>query len=135
MKPSSDSAPGAPNAPARKCVLVVEDELLIRFMLSEELRDAGYHVIEAFNADEALAILESLLPDAIVSDVRMPGRLDGIGLLAAVREMFPTLPVIITSGHAQPARAAAHGVTKFIPKPYMMESVVRAVQDELDRTL
>lgn len=112
MEPSS--LPNPPFAAARKCVLVVEDELLIRMFLSDELRDAGFHVIEAFNADEALVVLRSVVPDIIVSDVRMPGSLDGIGLLAAVRETFPTLPVIITSAHLQPALAVSDGAVLFM---------------------
>jgi DNA-binding NtrC family response regulator len=100
-------------------------------MLSDELRDADYHVIEAFNADEALEILRSVVPDLIVSDVRMPGSLDGMGLLAAVRVTDPTLPVIITSGHLEPTLALSGGASRFIAKPYEMESVVNAVRHEL----
>jgi DNA-binding NtrC family response regulator len=103
MVPSSDVPGGALFTSARKCVLLVEDELLIRMIVSDELRDAGYHVIEAANADEALVILTSKVPiDLIISDVRMPGALDGIGLLAIVRSTSATLPVIITSGHLDP---------------------------------
>ncbi len=122
-----------PLGAVRKCVLVVEDDLLIRMMLSDELRDAGFHVIEAFNADEALVVLRRVVPDIIVSDVRMPGSLDGMGLLAAVRETLPTLPVVITSAHLQPQLAVSDGAVQFIAKPYRVEVVVGAVQDELAR--
>jgi CheY-like chemotaxis protein len=110
----------------------VEDELLIRMMLADELREAGYDVTEAFNADEALVILRSPAPvDMILSDVRMPGSMDGIGLLRVVRSAYPKIPVIITSAHLQPALATIDGATRFIPKPYKLELIVKAVRDEL----
>jgi DNA-binding NtrC family response regulator len=107
--------------------LVVEDEILIRMMLSDELRDEGYHVIEACDADEALAILGSFVPDIIISDVKMPGSVHGLGLLAVVRETLPTLPVIITSAHLQ-AIAASDGATQFIAKPYRIELVISSLR-------
>lgn len=118
-----------------QCILVVEDELLIRLILSEELRDAGYHVIEACDADEALAVLKVLSPDLLISDVRMPGSIDGMGLLALVRNTFPALPVIITSGHLDPAQALREGGAYFIAKPYLLESVVKAAQDLIGKAL
>ena len=93
-------------------------------MLSDGLRDAGYQVIEACSADEALTVIRSAVPDLIISDVRMPGSLDGMGLLAVVRETLPTLPVIITSAHLQATLAISDGATQFVAKPYSMESVV-----------
>ena len=117
--------------PSRKCILVVEDELLIRFALSDGLRDAGYQVIEACSADEAADILASVLPDLIISDVRMPGSLNGITLLALVRQSFPTLPVIIVSGHLRPLEALADGATQFLAKPYAIEAMIEAVEVEI----
>lgn len=131
MKPSSSLPPLASLAAATRCVLIVEDELLIRYMLSDFLREAGYQVIEACDADEALILIGTTVPDLIISDVRMPGSIDGLGLLAAVRKAHPILPVIITSGHLQPTLALADGATKFLAKPYMLEDVVQAVQSEL----
>lgn len=131
MSPNASSPGGPSTASARKCILVVEDELLIRLMLSDELRDLGHHVIEACDAAEALAILETVGPDLIVSDVRMPGSPDGMGLLALVRDAHPTLPVIITSGHLHPTQAFAEGATRFLAKPYKMEAVVETAQNLL----
>ena len=126
MVPRSDLQ-GEPLSAARKCILVVEDEVLIRLMVSDELRDAGYDVIEASNADEALIILRSSAPvDLIFSDVRMPGSLDGMDLLAVVRETFPALPMIITSGHQEPRMAIDEGVSQFLAKPYELSAVVTA---------
>ena len=116
---------------AHSCILVVEDEFLIRMILSDSLRDAGYRVIEACNADEALVILDTILPDLIISDVRMPGSLDGMGLLAAIKLIRPMLPVIITSGHFQATQALAAGADHFVPKPYKFGPMLKVVQDEL----
>lgn len=131
MEPSSAPHGDAPFT-RRACILFVEDELLIRMMASDELRNAGYDVIEALNADEAVAVLRSLpRVDMIVTDVRMPGSMDGIGLLRYVKDMFPKIPVILTSGHLQPTRARMEGAAQFIPKPYDLESFVKAVEAAL----
>jgi DNA-binding NtrC family response regulator len=130
----TDSPPGAPSASTPKCILVVEDELLIRMMVSEELRDAGYDVIEACNADEALIVLKTPVRiDLVISDVRMPGSIDGLGLLAVVRACFPTMPVIITSGHSEPSLAMAGGATRFVIKPFSLGFVREAVRAELEK--
>ena len=134
MAPNYIAPPGDPLSTPRKCILIVEDELLIRVLVADELRDAGYDVIEACNADEALTILRSSMHiDLILSDVRMPGAIDGIGLLGIVKETLPSLPVIITSGHLEPAHAMSRGANQFLPKPCPMEWVVKAVHAQLAR--
>lgn len=134
VNPSPKSTGSRAPAQERKCVLVVEDEFLIRIMLSEELRDAGYHVIEACDAAEALSVLKTVGPDLIISDVRMPGSIDGLDLLARVRENSPTLPVIIISGHLLPAQAMIEGATQFVAKPFLLEAVVEAARKALGGT-
>ena len=131
MSPSKAWPPAPICDAARKCILIVEDELLIRFMLSDGLRDEGYHVIEACNADEALTVLETATPDLLISDVRMPGSLDGLALLRAVRGTLTNLPVIIMSGHMNSAQAEAEGATRFVAKPYAMDAMFEAVRDVL----
>lgn len=116
------------------CILVVEDEFLIRMMLADDLRDAGYQVIEASNADEALEVLRGLTPDVIISDVNMPGSVDGMGLLAAVRETCPELPVVIMSAHTQPDVAFAAGANHFVAKPFTFGAIVEAMRCALDTT-
>lgn len=117
-----------------KCILVVEDELLIRLALSDGLRDAGYQVIEACNGDEAIEALGSIRCDLVISDVRMPGSLDGIALLAIVRRKFPELPVIIVSGHLRPSAASADGATQFLAKPYALDAIIQAVETEIGKS-
>lgn len=114
------------------CILVVEDEFLVRIMVSDALRDGGFSVIEASNADEAICILNSgVLIHLMLSDVRMPGSMDGLGLLEYSLEKFPTLPVIITSGHLFPREALGKGARHFLGKPYMIDHAIRLVGLEL----
>ena len=116
------------------CILIVEDELLIRFMLSDSIRYAGYHVVEASSADEALVIFDTLVPDVIITDVRMPGSIDGIGLLAEVRQTHPTLPVIITSSHLDGTLASLDCATHFVAKPYSTDLIAQIVERELAKS-
>ena len=98
-------------------VLLVEDEPIIRLDLASELRGARYEVIEAANAGEALTILNSLPIDLLISDVAMPGSMDGAGLAAHARKVYPDMKIIIVSGKfpEPPAGCAADG---FFAKPY-----------------
>jgi DNA-binding response OmpR family regulator len=134
MVPSSETPSGAPLASARPRILFVEDEVLIRFMLCEELRDVGYHVVEASDALEALSFLSTMTPDLIITDVRMPGDIDGMDLLAMVRESQPGLPVIIISGHLPEAVALQNGATQFLAKPFLPSEVVAAAGSVLGLT-
>lgn len=86
--------------PTTKIVLVVEDEVLVRLWLAVTLRDVGFQVIEAGNADEAMDVVASgIRPLALVTDVRMPGSKDGLELATALRRRLPELVVVVTSGH------------------------------------
>ena len=112
-------------APARrsKTVLVVEDDVALRFVISEALRDGGLIVAEAASGDEALEFLKSGNPvDLVFSDVHMPGKIDGLALGVRVHEDFPLLQVLLTSGHHHPN---AH--IPFIAKPYSLDNVLATV--------
>ena len=116
-------------------ILVVEDEFLIRVMVSDTLREVGLNVIEASSADEAISILQTgITIDLLFSDVRMPGSIDGLGLLKYSLENFPSLPVIITSGHLLPADALAKGAKHFLGKPYSFDDATAVVERELGRS-
>ncbi len=111
-------------------ILVVEDEVLIRIVLAEELREAGFSVVEAANAEEALAWLSAGGGvDAIFSDIRMPGSLNGLDLSRLVRERYPGLPIILTSGDFAGTYGAhaVDGPSSFIPKPYRTEQVISLI--------
>ena len=83
-------------------ILVVEDDVFVRMTLAEQLRGAGYRVLEASNADEALDLLRdrSLAVRLLLSDIRMPGKLDGVGLALAVRFQYPDIKIVLTSGQS-----------------------------------
>ena len=113
-------------------VLVVEDEFLIRMVVSDHLRDSGFIVLEAFNGDEAIDILKSgVLIDLIFTDVRMPGEVDGLGLLAYSILHRPDLPVVVTSGHLEPSLAYGGGAAQFLAKPCTLEAVAGTVMAAL----
>jgi len=113
-------------------VLLVEDDVLQLIGLADFLRAAGFRLFEAFNAHEAMAVLETTDVDLVFSDVNMPGGMDGLGLATWIRDHRPATPVILTSAML-PARARdASGWTEddgtFLPKPYGFaeaENVIR----------
>ncbi|MCY7280775.1 MAG: response regulator [Sphingomonas bacterium] len=111
-------------------VLVVEDEAIIRLMLVDELEDAGFAVIEAEGADAAVALLlNGATIRAVITDVKMPGSMDGLGLAAWMRDQAPRVPIIITSGFATEPNCAAinPAITCVVPKPYSPKSVTALV--------
>jgi len=112
-------------------VLVVDDDELVREMAATFLSMRGYRVIEAGSGDEAMAMLDDGAShiDVVFTDLRMPGRLDGVGLARWVRAHCPETRVLITSGHtsgAQQVVEVSNG--PLIPKPYQPDDVVRRVQ-------
>jgi len=109
-----------------KTILVVEDEAMIRMLIAEVLRDEGYRVIEAANGDEGKDVLltgESV--DLIVTDVRMPGAIDGMELTELAKRMVPDRPVVVVSGHLP--SAAANKADEFIAKPYLASTFLNVV--------
>jgi len=92
-------------------VLVVEDETLIRELVAEELEVAGYTVVIANDADQAIAILEARQDIHLVfTDINMPGSMDGLKLAAAVRDRWPPVHIIITSGKIRPLEIPANAL-------------------------
>lgn len=103
--------------------------MIIRMDISDALRRYGYSVLEASNADEALRILRSGVPVSVVfTDVRMPGRLDGIGLAQHVGANHPAVQCIITSGHLSLSELPDSLPGPLIPKPYLLERVVAEIE-------
>lgn len=108
-------------------VLVVEDETLIRELVAEGLEEAGYSVVVAANADHAIAILEARQDIHLVfTDIDMPGSMDGLKLAAAVRDRWPPVHIMITTGKVRPLEIPANAL--FIPKPYVGKNVVAAMR-------
>ena len=117
--------------PVAKAILVVEDDFLLRLVISEELAALGFRVIQAASADEALRVLEAgILIDLIVTDVRMPGTLDGLELARRVRLNWPRLKVIVVSGDL-PSMPSDGSADLFFAKPYNPAYVCDAVKQLL----
>jgi CheY-like chemotaxis protein len=124
-------APSDDPSPAPRAVLVVEDEVLIRLAVSDYLRECGYQVIEASNAEEAIRVLEAgVKVDVVFSDVNMSGRLDGFGLAQWVRRARSDIKVILASGAVRSAKAAGDLCHKgpFLRKPYAHEDLEREIR-------
>ena len=110
-------------------LLLVEDEFLIRLTLSEALIDAGYEVLEAADADEALrAVADAAEIDILLTDVQLPGPLNGPALAARLRERRPDLPVIFMTGRPEPQAAGNPRRDVLIAKPYLPSEVCAAVE-------
>ena len=112
------------NQPKRNIVLVVEDEPILRMMAVDLVEDAGFEAVEASSADEAVAILEARTDIRIVfTDIDVPGSMDGIKLAAAVRERWPPIEIIITSGYYDRSDIVLPPRSVFFAKPYDIDKV------------
>ena len=117
------------NPLSRPHVLVVEDEFFSRLHAVNLVEAAGYKAIEASNADEAIAILESRKDIRIVfTDIDMPGSMDGLKLARAVRDRWPPIELILTSGHFDVPENKIPERGLFFSKPYRDQEIVSALQ-------
>jgi CheY-like chemotaxis protein len=115
------------NSRAKPVVLVVENEPLIRIMASEMVETAGLAAIEAADAVEAIEVLQNRHDIRIVfSDVKMPGGLDGLQLASIVRDRWPLIEIVLTSGHVTKKEVKLPTGAVFFQKPYRTEDVVSA---------
>jgi CheY-like chemotaxis protein len=109
-------------------ILTVEDETLVGDYLGEILEGAGYQVVAAANADEAIEILESRNDiRVLITDINMPGSMDGLRLAAAVKDRWPPIKIIIATGKEAPRREEMPMDSQLLPKPYAPERVLAAV--------
>ena len=106
-------------------VPLVEDEAIVRLDLASELRGARYDVMEAANSAEALAILDSQAIDLLISDVVMPGPVDGVALASHARRINPRVKIIIVSGRCLEL-PEGHAADGFFAKPYGSTPVLKA---------
>ena len=113
-------------------MLVVEDEVLIRLVIADYLRECGYRVHEAVNAEEAILILQApeVSIDIVFSDVEMPGEMDGFGLARWVRSNMPETQVLLTSGAERSADIAGTlcEAGPLLGKPYPTQDVVDRIR-------
>jgi CheY-like chemotaxis protein len=109
-------------------VLVVEDEPLLRMDAIEMLTDAGFEVIDAANADQAIEILEARRDIRVVfTDIQMPGSMDGLKLAAMIHDRWPPIALIVTSGRKLPRPQDLPERGRFLPKPYSGRRLVAEI--------
>jgi DNA-binding NtrC family response regulator len=106
----------------------VEDAILLRIALAADLRDAGCDVVETCSADEAWDYLQAGgMVDVVFSDICMPGSMDGVELASRIKQHYPTLSIILTSG----SRHLHEEGVKFLAKPYEFDRAVQFILDTL----
>lgn len=109
-------------------VLVVDNEAPIRSAIAARLDLEGYGVVEAGSADEAIDTIRSKKVDAVISDVRMPGRLDGVGLAVWIARNRPSVAVLLMSAKRRPeALTVLLPATPFFQKPFRMNEMLSAL--------
>jgi two-component sensor histidine kinase/DNA-binding response OmpR family regulator len=114
----------------RSKVLVVEDEMMLRMRAVDIVEDAGFTPIEAVNADEALAILESRSDiELLFTDIQMPGSMDGLKLAHAVHERWPSIKIILVSGKLMPTDAEKPIDSRFFGKPLEVKQMIAEMQE------
>jgi CheY-like chemotaxis protein len=117
---------------ARNVVLVVEDEPFVRLYGADLLEQAGFDVLQAANADEALHLLETHPEVRVVfSDIEMPGFLDGLGLAHYICHRWPRIGIVLTSGH-QIRMEMIPRDGRFMAKPYDGKALVRHIEAIMD---
>ena len=105
-----------PDIPA--VVLVVEDEMLLRMRAVDMVEEAGFTSVEALDADQAVAILESRSDIALLfTDIQMPGSMDGLKLAHAVHKRWPPIKIILVSGQLKLADLELPADSRFFGKP------------------
>jgi CheY-like chemotaxis protein len=115
-------------------VLVVEDEMLLRMRAVDIVEDAGFTSVEAVDADEAVAILESRSDIALLfTDIQMPGSMDGLGLAHAVHARWPPIKIILVSGQLQLADIDIPANSRFFGKPLVSGEMIAELQNMIGR--
>jgi two-component system, response regulator PdtaR len=110
-------------------ILTVENEFLVSAFLNGILEDEGYSVVSVSSADEAIAVLESRNDiRLIITDINMPGTMDGLKLAAAVRGRWPPIEIIITTGMRPPTKDQMPTGSLLLQKPYSPVSILEAVE-------
>src|SRR5215218_7402004 len=110
-------------------VLVVEDEMILRMRAVDIVEDAGFNPVEAVNADQAISILESRSDISLLfTDIQMPGSIDGLKLAHAVHDRWPSIKIILVSGHVKPAASERPAASRFFGKPLGVSEMVAELQ-------
>lgn len=114
-------------------VLLVEDEPLIRMTAADHLEEAGFHVLEAANADVALAALEarSYEIEVLFTDIDMPGSMNGLQLAESVHARWPHIALLISSGYHRPHPHELPDHGQFLPKPYDADELAQKLREQI----
>src|SRR6202166_2236948 len=115
-------------------VLVVEDEMLLRMRAVDMVEDAGFTPVEAINADDALAILESRSDiELLFTDIQMPGSMDGLKLAYAVHKRWPLIKIILVSGQLKLTDGDKPADSRFFGKPLDVKQMIAELQDMIGK--
>jgi two-component system, response regulator PdtaR len=114
---------------ARAAVLVVDDEPMIRSLAVKILLGAGYKVFEACCSAEALVVLDGLADvHAVLTDIEMPGAMDGLALAATIHGRWPDIAILVTSGRCRPQEHELPEGAEFLSKPYKASAMIAHLQ-------
>jgi two-component sensor histidine kinase len=121
---------GIDHAITKPTVLIVEDEMLLRMRAVEMVEDAGFTPLEAVDADEALALLESRSDiELLFTDIQMPGSMNGLKLAHAVHERWPSIKIILVSGQLTPGEGDRPADSRFFGKPLEVPQMIAELQE------
>jgi CheY-like chemotaxis protein len=109
-------------------ILVVEDDELVRDMTVAGLEQAGFEVIEAATGEQALAVCRERAADALFTDIRLPGEIDGWDIAEHCREIDPRLPVVYATGYSPVPSRFVPGA-RLLQKPYRINAVIEAIRE------
>jgi two-component sensor histidine kinase len=124
----------APQSAAVRAVLIVEDEMLLRMRAVDIVEDAGFTAVEAINADDALAVLESRSDiELLFTDIQMPGSMDGLKLAYAVHERWPLIKIILVSGQLKLTDSDRPPDSRFFGKPLDVKQMIAEMRDMMGK--
>jgi CheY-like chemotaxis protein len=117
----------------RPVVLIVEDEFLLRMDAADMIAAAGFEVLEAGNADEAIEILEARRDITVVfTDIQMPGSMDGLKLAHFVRDRWPPVKILATSARVRITASDLPEGGRFLPKPYSAGDIAATLHELIE---
>ena len=115
-------------------VLVVDDEMLLRMRAVDMVEDAGYASVEAVDADQAVAILESRSDiELVFTDIQMPGSMDGMKLAHTVHERWPSIGIILVSGQLKPENVDIPADSRFFGRPLEAHEMIAEMRTMIGR--
>jgi CheY-like chemotaxis protein len=124
----------ATNDTRRNVVLIVEDEPIVRMSISDALLQAGFEVLASSSGAEALELI-AICPQvfAVVSDIAMPGSIDGFELAREVQHRWPDIGIVLGSGQMEQPKSHCPGGVLFLSKPFKASTLLRLLRDIAER--